>query len=114
MKALIISVSFLLVTTGSFSQIGYKKVYKYDENRKDWALVKTISGTYGFIDSSNKVVVQPIYSKIGKFNQEFGPYALVKSIANTYGLIDNDGKEIIPVIYSLPELKEKYKTLSIL
>ncbi len=112
MKALIISISFLFVSIGSFSQTGYKKVYKYDKHRKDWALVKTITGTYGFIDTSNKIVVQPIYSKIGKFNQEFGQYALVKSIADTYGLIDNEGKEVIPVIYSLAELKEKFKSLS--
>ena len=70
------------------------------KNTKDWALVKTITGTYGFIDTSGKIVVEPIYAKIEKFKINSGEYALVKSIAGTYGLIDKDGKEIVKTIYA--------------
>ncbi len=74
----------------------YKKISRYDEYKKDWAMVKTIANTYGFIDKSGNEVVPPIYSKIYKFE---GNYAMVKNISGSYGFIDKNGVEIIKPLY---------------
>ena len=100
MKNKLMILMLILITNLSYSQNGYKRVYDYDEYRKDWALVKTITGTYGFIDKSGKIVVQPIYDKIEKFKINSGEFALVKSISSTYGLINKDGKEVVKTIYA--------------
>ncbi|WBV60557.1 hypothetical protein PFY12_00210 [Chryseobacterium camelliae] len=53
MRNLII-IAFVFFSPLSFAQ--YQKIYKYDEYNKDWALVKTSSGTFGFIDRTGKEV----------------------------------------------------------
>ena len=64
------SIEFTLVlflTINCFAQNStshYKKVYQFDTQHQDWALVKTVANTYGFIDKSGKEVVQAIFSKI--------------------------------------------------
>lgn len=108
-------ITLLLITISSlcFSQNGFKKVYKYDEYSKDWALVKTVAGTYGFIDRTGKIIVQPIYKKIEKFNYNSGKYALIKTVAGTYGFIDRNGKEVLQALYwNLHDAEEKLKTFS--
>ena len=107
MKNKLLILLLILISNLSYSQNGYKKIYKYDEYQKGWALVKNIAGTYGFIDKNGKEIVPAIYSKIEKFNYNESEYALVKSVAGTYGFIDRNGKEVIPVIYNLNEAKQK-------
>jgi hypothetical protein len=46
MNRIIITLVFFTISTFSFAQSEYKKTGKYDEYNKDWALVKTIAGTY--------------------------------------------------------------------
>lgn len=104
-------IGFLLFSSVSYGQTGYKKVYKPGEYQQNWSLVKSITGTYGFIDQSGKEVVHPIYTKIRKFGEYHENIALVKSIANTYGFIDKTGKEVVPAIYSLEEIKQRFSTL---
>ncbi|MBS1571963.1 MAG: WG repeat-containing protein [Bacteroidetes bacterium] len=99
MKKKFLTLILLVITTFCFSQIHYKKIYKHNEYNKDWVLIKTISGTYGFIDRNGKTVVQPIYDKIEKFGKYSNECALVKNIAGAYGFIDRNGKEVIPAIY---------------
>lgn len=94
------SILLLFVFFSHFTFAQYEKVYKYDDYHKDWALVKTSSGTFGFIDKQKKLIVQPIYSKIEKFGILDDNFALVKSISDGYGLIDQSGKERVPAIYS--------------
>lgn len=93
--------TFLLVTLAamSFAQNRYKKVYKYDVYNTDWALFKTISGTYGFLDRRGEVAVQPVYTKIEKFIFGGNELAMVRNISGAYGFINRQGKEIIPAIY---------------
>lgn len=96
----------LFLTFNSFAQKStshYKKVYNYDEYRKDWALVKTIAETYGFITRDGKEIVPAIYSKIYKFGEYTKKLAMVKSVANSYGFIDDQGKEVIKAIYFTKE-----------
>jgi WG containing repeat len=112
MKKSFFTLAFVVVSTLCFAQNGYEKVSKYDEYNKDWALVKTISGTYGFINRNGETVVQPIYDKIEKFTENSGKYALVKSVAGSYGFIDRNGKEVVPTIYwNKREALEQLKTL---
>jgi ribosomal protein S24E len=99
MKKSFLTLIFLVITTFCFSQIQLKKIYKYDEYNKDWALIKSISDTYGFIDKNGKTVVQPIYDKIEKFGKYSNEYALVKNISGAFGFIDRNGKEVISAIY---------------
>ena len=114
MKKRLFALVFVVVSSLCFAQNGYKKVYNYDEFNKDWALVKTISGTYGFIDRKGSIVVQPIYSKITKFEYSTEKYALVKNIVGAYGFIDRNGKEIISARYwNKNDAIEKLKTLKI-
>jgi hypothetical protein len=113
MKKKIFTFFVITISFFCFSQNGYKKIYKYDEYNKDWALVKTISGTYGFIDRNGKNVVQPIYNKIEKFDYESGKYALVKTVSGTYGFIDRNGREVLPPLYwNLHDAKEELKKLN--
>jgi hypothetical protein len=95
---------FLLISSFGSAQKStshYKKVYNYDEYKKDWALVKTITNTYGFIDRKGNEVVQAIYSKIYEFEiQKDGKkYAMFKNIAGAFGFIDENGKEIIDGVF---------------
>ena len=112
MKKRFFILAFVVISTLCFAQNGYKKVRRYDEYNKDWAQVKTISGTYGFINLKGETVVQPIYDKIEKFSENSGKYALVKSVADSFGYIDRKGKEVIPTIYwTKHEATEQLKTL---
>ncbi|WP_298303911.1 WG repeat-containing protein [Flavobacterium sp.] len=101
-KSIFILLFFL--TFNSFSQVvnsNYKKVYEFDVYRKDWALVKTVANTFGFINKENKEIVPAIYSKIYSFEKKGNnsEYALVKNVAGTYGFINENGKEVIKAIY---------------
>ena len=112
MKKRFLTLAFFVVSTICFAQNGYKKVGKYDEYNKDWALVKTISGTYGFVNRNGETVVEPIYDEIEKFTENSGKYALVKSVAGSYGFIDRNGKEVIPIIYwNKHDANEQLKSL---
>ena len=112
MNRIIFTLVFFAISTFNFAQSVYKKTGKYDEYNKDWALVKTIAGTCGFINRNNEIVVQPIYEKIEKFSENSGKYALVKSVAGSFGYIDRNGKEVIPTIYwTKHEATEQLKTL---
>ena len=101
------SIGFTLVlflTINCFAQNStshYKKVYQFNAQHQDWALVKTVANTYGFIDTSGKEVVEAIYSKIYDFEiQKDGKkYAMIKNVAGAFGFIDENGKEIVEGIY---------------
>jgi len=103
---LLVSVAFYVS-----AQNGYQKKYPYDDYNKGWALVKTVSGTYGFVDKSGKAVVPPIYSKIEKFGKYDQDLALVKSISDSYGFIDRQGKVVIPAIYELKEIETNFGSI---
>ena len=92
MKKALFVLMFTSLSVSSFAQ--YKKVYAYGDYQKNWALVKTSSGTYGFIDQNKKQIVTPIYSKIEKFGNVHPDFAVVKAITDTYGLIDKNGKKL--------------------
>ena len=79
----------------------YKKVYQFDVHHQNWAKVKTVANTYGFIDKTGKEVVQAIYTKIYFFEiQKDGKkYAMIKNVAGAFGYIDENGKEIVEGIY---------------
>ena len=111
MKRITLLFLFLLTCSLSSAQSGYKKKYPYDQYNKDWAMVKTNSNTYGFLDRDGKAVVPPIYSKIEKFGKYNENLALVKSVSDTYGFIDRNGKEIIPVIYELKEIESNFNAI---
>ncbi len=111
---LVLAVMFSAFCSISFSQNGYKKVFKYDDYRADWALVKTNSGTYGFIDRDGNSVVPPVYTKIEKFEFYDNELALVKNVSGAYGFLNRDGVEVIKAIYwskneAIEHLK-KYKS----
>ncbi len=104
---------FILVTICSSAQNSstYKKVYRYGELHKDWALVKTIAGTYGFINRDGKEILPAIYAKIYKFNENAKNLAMVKSVADTYGFINIEGKEVInPIYYKKEEAIQRLTT----
>lgn len=71
-----------------------------DKNGPQWILVRTISGSWGCIDTDGKEVVKPVYEKIGKFGKYRSNWALVKTISDTYGFIDDTGREIVPALYT--------------
>lgn len=89
---------FVLISLSGYAQKRYKKVYPYGKYQPNWAMVKTIAGTYGFIDREGNEVVPAIYAKIRKFN-EGSNFMLVKSITDTHGLINAEGRLIVPAIY---------------
>ena len=98
-KTLLLLFLFATICSTAQNSAHYKKIYSYDQYQKDWALVKTVAGTYGFIDRSGKEIVPAIYAKIYKFSENGKNLAMVKSVAETYGFIDNKGKEVINPIY---------------
>lgn len=112
MKKIFFTLVCIALSTICYAQNGYKKVSKLGVYNKDWALVKTINGTYGFINSNDETVVQPIYGKIEKFSKNDGEFALVKSVAGSFGFIDRKGNEVIPTIYwTKNEANEQLKLL---
>lgn len=111
MKKNVLLLVFLIISVTSFAQKKYLKTYAYDDYNKDWALVKTNSSTYGFVDRKGNIVVQPIYTKIGKFGEYDKDLALVRNVSEDYGFIDRSGKEAIPAIYELDYIKTNFKTL---
>lgn len=111
MKKIFLMLVFVSVTFFTLAQNGYQKKYPYNEYNKGWALVKTQSGTYGFVDKNGKSVVFPIYSKIEKFGQYDQDLALVKSISDSYGFIDRQGKVAIPAIYDLKEIEINFRSI---
>lgn len=98
---LILCVLISFVGIAQETKSPYKKVYAFGEHHKDWALVKTITNTFGFINRENKEVVPAIYSKIYSFEtkENTRKYAMVKNVAGAYGFIDEKGKEVIKAIY---------------
>ncbi|MEE1944191.1 WG repeat-containing protein [Pedobacter sp. KR3-3] len=111
MKRFTLLFFFLLIGSVAFAQNGYQKKYAYNQYNKDWALVKTVSGTYGFIDRDGKVVVPAIYAKIEKFGKYNENLAMVKSISDTYGFIDRNGKVVIPATYKLKDIEQNFQAI---
>lgn len=111
MKKIFLILSFVSVAFCVSAQKGYLKKYAYNEYNQGWALVKTQSGTYGFVDKNGNAVVPPIYSKIEKFGKYDQNLALVKSISDTYGFIDRQGKVVIPAIYDLKEIETNFGSI---
>lgn len=99
MKKLFLTALLITCSSVIFAQNGYKKVYKYNDYNTNWALVKTISNTYGFIDREGNTVVQPVYAKIEHFDYENGSLALVQNISGAYGFMDREGNEVIKAMY---------------
>ena len=102
-KTLLFLLLLTAISVSAQNPSHYKKVYDYDVYHKDWALAKSIAGTYGFIDRNGKEIVPAIYNKIYKFKENNEKFAMVKSIANSYGFIDDKGKEVIKAIYFTKE-----------
>lgn len=113
MKKLVF-ILLLVFTITSFAQKStthYAKVYDYDVYHKDWALVKTIAKTYGFINRDGKEVVPALYGKIYKFGEYVEKLALVKTVADSYGFIDEQGIEVLKAInFTKEEAIQKLKT----
>ena len=107
MKNKLLILLLILISSLGYSQNNYKKIYKYNEYQNDWALVKDITGNYGFIDRNGKEVVPTIYSKIEEFKYNEGKYALVKDLTGNHGFIDRNGKEVVPTIYNLKDVMQK-------
>lgn len=93
----ILTVLLLLAGYAAYGQ--HQRTYPLNEYNQGWALVKTISGTYGFVDAENNFVVQPLYKKIEKFGAFRPDWARVKAVTGTYGFIDRTGREVVPAIY---------------
>ena len=110
MKKKLLLFIFVFIFFVGFSQNNseYKKIYKFDEYQKNWALVKSKTGNYGMIDRNGKEIIPTIYAEIKKFGEIEKDLALVKSIAGNYGMIDRNGKEIIPTIYTYKQIKSRY------
>ncbi len=59
-------------------------------------LIETISGQkYGYVNSSNKVVIKPIYDEAFEFIDGYAPVVINKNM----GLIDSTGTEVVPLKY---------------
>jgi len=106
----------LMFTFNSYAQKStdhYAKVFDYNVYHKDWALVKTIAKTYGFIDRNGTEIVPSIYAKIYKFGVYTEKLAMVKSVADSYGFINEQGIEVIKAIYYTKEeaIQQLKKTL---
>ncbi len=56
---------------------------------------KLIDGKYGYVDNSDKLVIQAIYQYAAEFSEGLS----LVGINYKYGYIDKTGKEIIPLIY---------------
>lgn len=101
MKNLIFTLLFASVSGfAQNSMTHYKKVYSFDAHHQNWALVKTVAGTYGFVDKNGKEIVPAVYSKIYEFEiQKDGKkYAMIKNNAGAFGYIDENGNEIIEAV----------------
>ncbi len=114
MKKLVF-ILLLIFTFTSYAQKStthYAKVYDYDVYHKDWALVKTIAKTYGFINREGKEIVPAVYAKIYTFGEYAEKLALVKTVADSYGFIDEQGMEVMKAIYfTKEEAIQKLKTI---
>lgn len=111
-KSILFLLLLLAISVSAQNKSQYKKIYDYNHLHKDWALVKNIAGTYGFIDRNGKEVVPVIYSKIYAFEtKKNGRYALVKNVANSYGFIDEYGREVVKSMYWKKE--EAYQKLDL-
>lgn len=71
----------------------YDDVWNFHEGRAK--VRKGASGTFGFIDTKGKEVVECIYESADQFNG--GLCAVQKE--NLYGFIDKKGEVLIPIIY---------------
>ncbi|WP_321515995.1 hypothetical protein [Marinifilum fragile] len=60
MKKLLNFILLVLSSITVYSQVDYRKVYEYGEYQENWAKVKSITGTYGFVDKSGNEIVEPI------------------------------------------------------
>ena len=98
-KKVLLLLAFMFVCQIGFAQKKYSKIYELGEYHKEWAMVKTVAGTYGFIDANGKVVVNPVYEKIYKFDVIRKNWAMVKSVSGTYGFIDAEGNEVVRPVY---------------
>ena len=74
-------------------------------------MVKTVSGTFGFIDRSGKIVVPAIYKKVGRFGEVYKGLSRVANVGDKYGFIDSSGKEVVPAIYSKDDIKNYFHNI---
>lgn len=95
----------------SFSQVKLSKREDLSRINKNWRLTKTISGTYGIIDKSGNIIVQPVYSKINKFGEYSNDLAMVKNISGSYGFINLSRTEAIPARYELKYIQNNFSSL---
>ncbi|MFD1015728.1 hypothetical protein ACFQ13_07365, partial [Winogradskyella rapida] len=63
MKNVILLLTFILATSIGFAQNqnGYKRIYKYGDYQKNWALVKSITGHYGIINQNGEIIIPTMY-----------------------------------------------------
>ncbi|MFZ4927505.1 WG repeat-containing protein [Chryseobacterium sp. Mn2064] len=111
MKAKLITLLCFFLFTFSFSQVKLSKRNDISKINKDWRLTKTISGTYGIMDTGGKIIVQPVYSKINTFGEYSEDLAMVKNISGSYGFINRSGTEIISPQYELSYIKNNFSSL---
>jgi len=78
---------------------------------KGWKLVKTNAATYGIMDASGKLIVQPVYTSIQRFDVFAKNVALVKNVSDGYGFIDTTGREVVPAQFELPYIKSHFSVL---
>lgn len=111
MKSKFLTLLFVTACLTASAQV--KKIKRDDllEINKDWLLIKTNSNTYGIMDQSGKVIVQPVYSKIDKFGEYNKNLALVKNVAGGYGFINESGREIIPAHHERKAIKADFSAL---
>lgn len=99
MKIALLVSGIFLTFLPLYGQKEYARIYRYDTYQQDWAKVKSICGTFGFIDRSGKIIVEPVYKSIAAFGEHHPELAVVQSVSGFYGCIDKTGREIIPTIY---------------
>jgi len=101
----------IMISCLTFSQVKLSKREDLSRINKNWRLTKTISGTYGIIDKSGNIIVQPVYSKINKFGEYSNDLAMVKNISGSYGFINLSGTEAIPARYELKYIQNNFSSL---
>lgn len=88
---------FAALFTSVFAQDVYDKKGAFEENGMRWALVEK-DGKYGFIDSTERVVVPIEFDSFGEFGS-CGIMWMIVEKQNKFGYIDQNGTVVVPVEY---------------
>lgn len=64
MRNILTLLILICVSSVSYSQIEYKRVFNYNKYQEDWTLVKSNTGNYGMIDQMGKWFFPTNYSKL--------------------------------------------------